>query len=169
MHGGFATIPRIIDVPFIARHARTIAGSRRAQRCSGCRPTGRWRSSSFGGYGVTDFDLQRLDCLDDCGVVVTGPAAQLGVRSMGPFGGLPKSDMYRAGVRYEDLVAAVDVVVTKPGYGIIAECLANNTAMLYTSRGRFAEYDVWSRRCRASCAASTSTSIRCSPAAGATR
>ena len=45
-------------------------------------------------------------------------------------------------MRYEDLVAAVDVVVTKPGYGIISECIANDTAMLYTSRGKFAEYDV---------------------------
>ena len=29
-----------------------------------------------------------------------------------------------------------------PGYGIIAECVANQTALLYTSRGHFAEYDV---------------------------
>ena len=50
--------------------------------------------------------------------------------------------MYAAGLRYEDLVRAVDVVVTKPGYGIIAECLANDTALLYTSRGHFIEYDV---------------------------
>ena len=50
--------------------------------------------------------------------------------------------MYDAGVRYEDLVGAAEVVVTKPGYGIIAECLANDTALLYTSRGHFAEYDV---------------------------
>jgi hypothetical protein len=33
-------------------------------------------------------------------------------------------------------------VVTKPGYGIIADCVANDTALLYTSRGRFAEYPV---------------------------
>ena len=33
-------------------------------------------------------------------------------------------------------------MVTKPGYGIIAECVANGTAMLYTSRGHFVEYDV---------------------------
>jgi UDP-N-acetylglucosamine:LPS N-acetylglucosamine transferase len=50
--------------------------------------------------------------------------------------------MYDAGVRYEDLVAAADVVVTKPGYGIISECIANDTAILYTSRGHFPEYDV---------------------------
>jgi L-arabinokinase len=44
--------------------------------------------------------------------------------------------------RYEDLVAAADVVITKPGYGIIAECVSTRTAMLYTSRGVFREYDV---------------------------
>ncbi len=43
--------------------------------------------------------------------------------------------------RYEDLVGAVDAVVTKPGYGIIAECASTGTPMLYTSRGVFREYD----------------------------
>ena len=50
--------------------------------------------------------------------------------------------MYDRGYRYEDLVKAVDVVVTKPGYGIVSECIANDTAMLYTSRGDFREYPV---------------------------
>ena len=50
--------------------------------------------------------------------------------------------MYARGFLYEDIVHAVDVVVSKPGYGIIAECVANQTALLYTSRGHFAEYDV---------------------------
>ena len=45
-------------------------------------------------------------------------------------------------LRYEDLVAAADVVVSKPGYGIVSECIANDTALLYTSRGRLIEYDV---------------------------
>ena len=43
---------------------------------------------------------------------------------------------------YTGMVRAVDVVLTKPGYGILSECLANNTALLYTSRGHFVEYDV---------------------------
>ena len=53
-----------------------------------------------------------------------------------------EAGVYASGLRYEDLVAAVDVVVTKPGYGIIAECIANDTAILYTTRGHFPEYDV---------------------------
>ena len=55
---------------------------------------------------------------------------------------LDEKALYAAGYRYEDLVAAVDIVVTKPGYGIIAECVANNSAILYTSRGHFPEYEV---------------------------
>src|SRR5262249_18492493 len=43
----------------------------------------------------------------------------------------------------EDLVAAADVVLSKPGYGIVSECIANHAALLYTSRDRFIEYDVF--------------------------
>ena len=50
--------------------------------------------------------------------------------------------MLDQGFRYEDLVGAVDVVISKPGYGIIAECAASDTALVYTSRGDFAEYAV---------------------------
>ena len=67
----------------------------------------------------------------------------LGAR--GPTGALWPLDepaMYARGFLYEDVVKAVDVVVSKPGYGIIAECAANQTALLYTSRGHFREYDV---------------------------
>jgi L-arabinokinase len=47
------------------------------------------------------------------------------------------------GLTYQDVVAAADVVISKPGYGIVSECIANNTALVYTSRGQFAEYDVF--------------------------
>jgi hypothetical protein len=33
-------------------------------------------------------------------------------------------------------------VVSKPGYGILSECLAAGTPLLYTSRGDFREYDL---------------------------
>jgi len=40
------------------------------------------------------------------------------------------------------VVAAVDVVASKPGYGIVSECVANATPLLYTDRGHFREYPV---------------------------
>lgn len=43
---------------------------------------------------------------------------------------------------HADLVHAADLVISKPGYGIVAECIAGRTPLLYTSRGQFAEYPV---------------------------
>jgi hypothetical protein len=151
MHGGFETFARIEDVPFIARHARHGRDETRGRlNLPADTPLA---LSSFGGYGVRDLDLATLDCLDRVGLVVTGrdkdaPAVPRGVAFV------DESNLYGSGLRYEDLVAAVDVVVTKPGYGIVSECIANETAILYTSRGRFVEYDVMVRemlrflRCR---------------------
>jgi L-arabinokinase len=36
-------------------------------------------------------------------------------------------------------VACADVVITKPGYGIVSEAIAAGTAVLYTRRGDFRE------------------------------
>ncbi len=43
---------------------------------------------------------------------------------------------------FEDLIKASDLVVSKPGYGIVSGCIANRTPLLYTSRDDFAEYEV---------------------------
>jgi L-arabinokinase len=140
MHGGFETIGAVADLPFVARHAR--ADLRRGDVLSalelpGDRPLA---LSSFGGYGVSGFDVSSLDCLDRWTVVVTGTDGPSTVPDGVAF--VRESRIYDEGLRYEDLVSACDVVVTKPGYGIISECIANDTAMLYTSRGHFREYDV---------------------------
>lgn len=45
-------------------------------------------------------------------------------------------------IPFPDLVRASDVVVSKPGYGIVSECIANRTPLLYTSRDDFREYKV---------------------------
>jgi len=59
-----------------------------------------------------------------------------------------RAEVKRAGLSYPDLVRASDVVITKPGYGILSECIANRTRMVYTSRGNFREYDVLVRGAR---------------------
>ena len=75
-------------------------------------------------------------------VNLSGEETPVVVERKGSFVSLNEEAMYDHGVRYEDLVGAAEVVVTKPGYGIIAECIANDTAILYTTRGHFPEYDV---------------------------
>lgn len=138
MHGGFTACRRIVDVPFVARHASTPASE--VRRRLGLPGGSRLALTSFGGYGLGDFDPAGVDCGKDWQVIITGQRPAPSLPACVHF--VDENAVYDAGLRYEDLVAAVEVVVTKPGYGIISECIANHTALLYTSRGRFPEYDV---------------------------
>ena len=144
LSGGFETISPIIDLPFIARHGRADidpSGIRRAIDLPAERPVA---LVSFGGYGLHQLPLTRLDCLTDWDIVLTTRGSESVTAPRGVHL-VPERQLYGRGFRYEDLVRAVDVVITKPGYGIIADCIANDAAMLYTSRGRFAEYEVMVR------------------------
>ncbi len=145
LHGGFATCPRIHDLPFVARRSRR--DPRAVRDALGLPQDRRLALVSFGGYGVDGLDLTELARTEGYGIVLSGttPVGTSTLQSQGPRGALiplDESAMYERGFRYEDVVRAVEVVVTKPGYGIIAECAANDTALLYTSRGHFVEYDV---------------------------
>jgi hypothetical protein len=104
---------------------------------------------SFGGYGLPGFDVTPLTKSKKYTVVMAAPVQTTRGRANPPLVQKQGScftvnveALYDAGIRYEDLVGAAAVVVTKPGYGIVSECIANNAAILYTSRGHFPEYDV---------------------------
>lgn len=126
MWGGFATMPSVVNIPFVAR--RSVRDPAKVREALGLPQGERLVLVSFGGYGLEGLNAGALRTLGGYRILLPGD--------------LDEEAMYAQGIRYEDLVRAVDVVVTKPGYGIISECLANETALLYTSRGHFAEYDV---------------------------
>jgi len=44
--------------------------------------------------------------------------------------------------RFADILASVDLVITKPGFGIISECIANHKPIIYSDRENFKEYPV---------------------------
>ena len=123
MWGGFGAFSTIIDLPFVARHSTRAVEDTRT--FLGLAHDTRVVLPSFGGHGLEGLNHVALQ-LDGYDVISE----------------VDETRLYADGFRYEDLVRAADVVVTKPGYGIIAECLANDTAILYTDRGRFIEYDV---------------------------
>ena len=149
LHGGFEPMAAV------TRTSRSSRGDRRAIRAetrrllglAGDRPV---VLPSFGGHGAT-LPLEALRRSDRFTL-------------LGPFDEPP------AGLLYQDLVAAADVVVSKPGYGIVSECVANGAALLYTSRGRFIEYDLFVARDAAPAALpATSRRTICSRDAGPTR
>lgn len=140
MHGGFEGLDRIVrDIPFVARRShRSRAEIRRAMEL----PAGPLLLLSFGGYGIRGLHAAVLEGLSDYTLVITDDASAPDLPPSSNLIRMTDAQFRETGCRYQDLVHAVDVVVTKPGYGIISECIANETAILYTSRGHFAEYEV---------------------------
>ena len=140
LHGGFGAFETIVDVPLVARRSSREPGDVRGQL--GLPRDRTLALFAFGRYGIGNVAWSQVARMNGCHVVfTTGPHAPRGPEGDG-FTTLDEGAMADQGIAFEDLVAAVDVVVTKPGYGMIAECAANDTAMLYTSRGRFPEYEV---------------------------
>jgi L-arabinokinase len=128
----FATVD---DVPLIARRARRPRSAVRADL--GVDEDARLVLLSFGAFTADGLDLRALGELSDHRFVVTPPLVALVQAPPPNVLCLPDQPD-----DYVSLLAACDVVVTKPGYGIVADCLANHTSVLFTSRGPFREYGV---------------------------
>lgn len=138
--GGFGVFPDVRPVPLVARHpTRTRTETRSHFGLPADRPLA---LLSFGGYGLPDLDIGAIDALDRWSVVTTDRIRASSRPSPAHVHLIPEHAFVATGFRYEDLVGAVDAVLTKPGFGITAECISTGTAMLYTSRGEFREYDV---------------------------
>jgi L-arabinokinase len=140
LHGGFDPMRMVIrDIPLIARRANRPREETR--RMLGLGSDTIVALASFGGHGV---DLPYADIAQASRFTILltnhedrelhGPT---NLRRVG------MDWLADRGIQYADLVAASDVVVSKPGYGIVSECVANGAALLYTDRGRFREHDVF--------------------------
>ena len=82
---------------------------------------------SFGGVGLPALDR-------------AAGAAEGGLRWLGAAD--VDGRLEELGLTYPDVVHAVDVVVTKPGYGIVTDAIAAGTRVVYTERGDFPEYPI---------------------------
>ena len=126
--GDLRAFPERERIPMVARRASVPrAGARRALGLPEGRPAVLF---SFGGFG---FGAARPD----------DGLARLRAR----FHLLDEPDVARErlrvlGLTYRDVVEAVDVVVTKPGYGIVTDAIAAGARLVYTERGDFPEYPV---------------------------
>ena len=138
LHGtrdAFPAFKRIEDVPLIARRARQ---SRSRVRSELELPAeARIALLSFGGFSARGLDLRALGQWTDYLFVLTPPLSMTAANPPANVIALNETP-----ADYVSLLAASDVVVTKPGYGIVADCLANRVALLFTDRGPFREYDV---------------------------
>jgi L-arabinokinase len=123
--GDLSVFPRREPVGFVARAPRVARPDARARLGLDGRPV---VLLSFGGIGLEGLRPE---------VVAEGGALQV----LTPED-VPGERLAALGLGYPDVVGAADVVVTKPGYGIVTDAIAAGAAVVYTERGDFPEYEV---------------------------
>jgi L-arabinokinase len=140
--GDLSAFPRREAIPLVARKPRTSRAE--ARRALGL-PSGPLALVSFGGLGLPGFDPGVLGSVEAWTFVMTGLETGGPANANGWPANATGLDVDRAadlGLGYIDLVGAVDVCITKPGYGIVSDAIAARTRMVYTERGDFPEYPV---------------------------
>lgn len=131
MHGDCSAFRRCEDVPLVARHAAQTRDD--VRRGLGIDSKQRLYLIAFSSLELSPGALKRIEAIPGAVFLYKHPlhyGLANGI-SLDPF---PFS--------YADVVGAVDAVITKPGYGIVSDCLAHSTPMIYCDRGDFAEYPV---------------------------
>ena len=124
------------DIPLIARRSDLAANQVRKKLLLPPGPP--LIILSFGGFSLGEEYYRRLTEIDGC---LWLASERVGFDLPG-IRNIRREELRALGLGYPDLVSAADVVITKPGYGILSECIANRTKMLYTSRGEFREYPI---------------------------
>jgi L-arabinokinase len=126
-----AAFPNQIDLPLLAN-----PGTARRELIAdktGADPTKTWVLLSFTTLNLTEDALQNFAQLKQYELFSVEPLEwpESTVRSIS-----------RSDVSFADILASSDAVVTKPGFGIVSECIANNKPIIYSERENFKEYPV---------------------------
>jgi L-arabinokinase len=126
--GDLSAFPRREEVGFVARSPRMSRAEVRRRLAVWDGPLA---LVTFGGIGFAGL----------------GPDAVAGDRDLRYLfsSELTEERLDALGLRFADIVAAADAVVSKPGYGIVTDCLAAGTRLVYTERGDFPEYPIMVR------------------------
>ncbi len=134
--GDLAAFPRRERVPLVARRPQVPKPEARRRLGLDGRPA---VLLSFGGLGLPGFEARALAALADYVFLLGDECPEATAPNITTF---DRQRLRRLDLRYEDVVGASDVVLTKPGYGIVSDAIGAGTRLLYTERGDFPEYPV---------------------------
>ena len=133
--GDLAAFPRRERIPMVARPQRRARAETRGRLGLGDE---RAVLLSFGGLGLPGFDPGVLAPLRAHRFLLETSREDLPPNVLA----ITQALLADRGLVFLDLVGAADVVVTKPGYGVVTDCIAAGTRLVYTERGDFPEYPV---------------------------
>lgn len=126
--GPFPAFRRRVRVGLVARQPRVARPEARRRLGLDGRPAA---LLSFGGTGLPALTREILEDARDLRFLLPADAHAERLDALG--------------LDYPDVVGAVDVVITKPGYGIVSDAIGAGTRLVYTDRGDFPEYPIMVR------------------------
>ena len=126
-----AAFPNQTDLPLLAKPG--IDRRKMIAEASGIDPARQWVLLSFTSLNLDSHALDNLSHLRKCDIFSVEPLEWPDSAIKG---------LKRSLASFADILASMDVVVTKPGFGIVSECIANNKPIIYTDRENFLEYPV---------------------------
>lgn len=85
---------------------------------------------AFGGIRMSEFPFDRMEAMPGIQFLIDGPVPA-GSRRVHSIAGVPD--------RFGTLLASVDAIMTKPGYGTTIEAVAVGTPLIYVRRYNFAD------------------------------
>jgi hypothetical protein len=130
-HCEMAAFRNVEDIPLVASPG-SVRREEIAAAC-GARPELPWILLSFSSLDWDDQALDRVESISDHEFFTVLPLQwrRRNIRTLD-----------RAVFPFSDILASCDAVISKPGYGILSDCLANGKPMIFAERTDFAEYPV---------------------------
>jgi hypothetical protein len=126
-----SAFPRVEDIPLVA-----TPGQLRRQEISklvGCEPSKKWILLSFTTLDWSREALKRVESIRDYEFLTVLPLQweRKNIRALS-----------REQITFSDVIASVDAVISKPGFGILSDCAVNGKPLIYADRNDFLEYPV---------------------------
>ncbi len=128
---GMTAFPHHEDIPLVASPGL----SRRAEiaALTGCNPNKKWILLSFTSLNWNADALKRVEEIQEYQFFTVRPLEW------------QASNIHaldREQVTFPDVIASVDAVVSKPGYGVLSDCVVNQKPLIYAERSDFLEYSI---------------------------
>jgi hypothetical protein len=126
-----AAFPNRVNLGLLAKPG--TENKERIVELSAADPNKQWVLLAFYALNLDQTALDRLATLKDVEVFCVDPLE---------WPGSCVHSLSRRNVSFSDILASMDIVVSKPGFGIISECIANDKPIIYSNRANFAEYQM---------------------------
>jgi L-arabinokinase len=130
-HDEMTAFPRKEDIPPVASPGTPCRG--KIAHLTGCDSAKKWVLLSFTTLDWNEEALARVERMTDYEFLTVLPLRW----NRGNLHAVS-----REAVSFPDVLASVDTVVSKPGFGILSDCIVNRKPLVYAERTNFWEYPI---------------------------